>query len=124
MRLPLRMPAGRLTPEGFDALLAEGDRRSGPLLYRPNCPSCTACEAIRVPVARFEPTRSQRRAVKKNPDIRIERHRATVTAAHLDLYNRHSRQLSHQNNANKNLHNDAHWMPRKVIIIIIIIIIR
>lgn len=90
MRLPLRMPAGRLSPEAFDALLEDGDRRSGPLLYRPNCPSCQACEAIRVPVRRFEPSRSQRRALKKNPDVRMERHRAVVTSTHLDLYNRHS----------------------------------
>ncbi len=55
MCLPLRMPLSRLGPEQFDQQLAEGDRRTGPLLYRPQCPTCDACEAIRVPVDRFRP---------------------------------------------------------------------
>ena len=93
MRLPLRMPLTRLTPEQFDHQLAEGDRRTGPLLYRPQCPTCEACEAIRVPVERFQPTRSQRRVWRKNDsEIEVRRVRPTVTPRHLELYNRHSRE--------------------------------
>ncbi len=93
MRLPLRMPLTRLTPEQFDHQLAEGDRRTGPLLYKPACAACSACEAIRVPVARFAPTRSQRRVVRRNEsDVEVVRVRPTVTAQHLELYNRHSRE--------------------------------
>jgi len=93
MCLPLRMPLSRLGPEQFDQQLAEGDRRTGPLLYRPQCPTCDACEAIRVPVDRFRPTRSQRRVWRKNDDeIEVRRVRPTVTPRHLELYNRHSRE--------------------------------
>ncbi len=92
MQLPLRMPTARLTPDLFDQLLAEGDRRSGPLLYRPACPSCSACEAIRVHVPTFHATRSQRRAARRNDDVTVERVRPSVTAEHLRLYNRHSRE--------------------------------
>jgi arginine-tRNA-protein transferase len=92
MQLPLRMPTARLTPDLFDQLLEQGDRRSGPLLYRPSCPACTACEAIRVHVPSFRPTRSQRRAARRNDDVTVERLRPSVSAEHLRLYNRHSRE--------------------------------
>ncbi len=91
MRLPLRMALGRLSPDDFDVLLSEGDRRTGPLLYRPTCPDCTACEAIRVPVQSFRPSRSQRRVLRRNDtDVRVERHRPALTPQHLAMYNRHS----------------------------------
>jgi leucyl-tRNA---protein transferase len=92
MRLPLRMPTARLPPDLFDQLLDQGDRRSGPLLYRPTCPACTACEAIRVHVPTFQPTRSQRRAARRNVDLTVDRARPSVSADHLRLYNRHSRE--------------------------------
>lgn len=92
MRLPLRMPTSRPRPEDLDLLLADGDRRSGPLLYRPSCDGCSACEALRVPVARFKPSRSQRRVWRRNEgEVRVERHRPAVSSEHLRLYNSHSR---------------------------------
>jgi leucyl-tRNA---protein transferase len=95
MRLPLRLPLTRPTPEEFDAMLEQGDRRSGPVFYRPQCPSCLACEAIRVCVPRFVPTRSQRRAWKRNEGIvRVEIAPLALTDRHLDLYNRHKTQRS------------------------------
>ena len=46
-----------------------------------------------MPVARFAPTRSQRRVVRRNEgDVEVVRVRPTVTAQHLELYNRHSRE--------------------------------
>ncbi len=93
MRLPLRMPTSRLTHDEFDAHLAEGDRRSGPLLYRPDCRACDACEAIRVSVPRFRASRSQRRVWRHNePEVRVERARPVVSERHVSLYNRHSRE--------------------------------
>lgn len=93
MCLPLRMPLSRLTPEQFDQQLAEGDRRTGPLLYRPQCAACSACEAIRVPVGRFAFTRSQRRVWRRNEgSVEVRRVRPTVSPRHLELYNRHSRE--------------------------------
>lgn len=93
MRLPLRMPTARLRPDDFDTLLADGDRRSGPLLYRPACEGCSACEALRVSVPRFHPTRSQRRVWRRNNDaLRVERHRPAVSPESVRLYNRHARE--------------------------------
>lgn len=89
-RLPLRLPMARLTPEQFDACLAAGDRRSGRMLYRTRCPSCTSCEPLRVPVSQFQPSKSQRRAWKRNADdVRLSVGPPLVDQQRLSLFNRH-----------------------------------
>lgn len=88
-RLPLRRPNRLPSPEEFDRLLSEGDRRSGRMLYRTSCPACTACEPLRVPVDRFTPTRSQRRAARANGDVELRVGRPALTRERLELYNRH-----------------------------------
>jgi arginine-tRNA-protein transferase len=64
-RLPLRMPIETLAPEEFDRQLAAGARRWGRFLYRPQCPTCVACEPLRIDVGRFRPDRSQRRTWRR-----------------------------------------------------------
>src|SRR5205807_1909208 len=61
---PLRVPARRLRPAEWAQRLAAGDRRQGFLLYRPSCPSCRACQAIRIQVDRFQPGKTQRRVFR------------------------------------------------------------
>lgn len=89
-RLPLRLPMGVFTPEGFDRVLAGGERRSGRMVYRTECPGCTACQSLRVPVDRFVPTDSQRRVWRRNEGVlKVEVGPPRLTREHLDLYNRH-----------------------------------
>jgi arginine-tRNA-protein transferase len=88
-RLPLRLPARTLTPDEFDLALEQGDRRNGRLLYRTRCPTCAACQPLRVPAARFRPTDSQRRAVRKNPDLRVEIGEPELSDERVALFNRH-----------------------------------
>lgn len=89
-RLPHRYPLEPVSAEAFDDLLAAGDRRAGVLLYRPACHPCQACEAIRVPVAIHQPTRSQRRVLRRNEgEIVAEITRPEVTPRHVELFNRH-----------------------------------
>jgi arginyl-tRNA--protein-N-Asp/Glu arginylyltransferase len=52
-----------------DELSLRGFRRSQSVAYRPSCPTCAACLSTRIPVAGFEPTRSQRRIVRRNVDL-------------------------------------------------------
>jgi arginine-tRNA-protein transferase len=87
--LPLRLPLERVQPETFDQLLEEGDRRTGRMLYRTNCPACNACQPLRVPVKRFVPSRSQRRVWKANPDVEVRVGRPALNRDRLTLYNRH-----------------------------------
>src|SRR6056297_2382248 len=49
-----------------DALSKQGFRRSQNVLYRPSCADCNACLSARIRVADFKPSKSQRRAAKKN----------------------------------------------------------
>jgi leucyl-tRNA---protein transferase len=46
-----------------------GWRRFGHAIFRPACPSCRMCQSLRVPVATFQPNRSQRRAWKANDGV-------------------------------------------------------
>lgn len=52
-----------------NALTNGGFRRSQNIAYRPACDNCDACVSVRVPVDRFEETRSFRRIVRKNSDL-------------------------------------------------------
>ena len=49
-----------------DSLSRQGFRRSQNVLYRPSCAECSACLSARIDVARFAPTRSQKRVLKRN----------------------------------------------------------
>jgi arginyl-tRNA--protein-N-Asp/Glu arginylyltransferase len=91
-RMPLRWQLRGLTGEEFDDALAQGDRRVGRMLYRTSCADCTACEAIRVPVERFKPSRSQRRIWRKNEDVKVTVGPASFSEAKLALYNRHKQE--------------------------------
>ncbi|AZB55572.1 arginyltransferase [Cereibacter sphaeroides] len=53
-----------------DTLSKQGFRRSQNVLYRPSCAECSACLSARIRVADFEPTRTQRRVMKRNADLR------------------------------------------------------
>ncbi|MCC4263643.1 arginyltransferase [Oceanimonas baumannii] len=58
-----------LCPEGYEQLLTAGFRRSGSDIYRPRCQACQACESLRIPVASFNPSRSQKRILRHNRDV-------------------------------------------------------
>lgn len=82
-------------PDEFDASLARGLRRSGIVFYEPACDGCRACVPIRVPLARFRPSRSQRRCLARAREVVRERmSEPRFDPEHLDLYNRHARHVS------------------------------
>jgi arginine-tRNA-protein transferase len=58
--------------ETYESLIHAGFRRSGEQIYRPHCMNCQACQSIRLPVEQFRPSRSQKRLLNKNKDLRIE----------------------------------------------------
>lgn len=72
---------GLLTQAGF--------RRSHDIVYRPACPACQACVPVRVPVARFAPSRSQRRCLRRNQDFTVTLESPAATAAHYALFQRY-----------------------------------
>ena len=89
-RLPLRLPMRRLQPAELAQRLAAGDRRQGVLLYRPSCPTCVACEAIRVDVDEYRPSKTQRRIWRRGEALlQTAVGSPTTTAEKIALYNRH-----------------------------------
>lgn len=88
--MPLSLPAGSLSAEQADAVLALGYRRSGWFYYRTRCPACSACEPVRINVETLQPTRSQRRALKKGDAVlRCEIQEPSVDNRRLELFNAH-----------------------------------
>ncbi len=80
------MDEALLSPQVYDALLAHGYRRSGEYVYRPWCDDCRQCHAVRVPVRRFRPSRSQRRCGKVNQDLDVNWHPGELTEEQHALY--------------------------------------
>jgi len=69
-----------------DGLSKQGFRRSQNVLYRPSCADCAACLSARINVSKFQLTKSQKRALRRN--ARLER-RATspwATEDQFDLF--------------------------------------
>jgi len=54
-----------------DGLSRQGFRRSQNVLYRPSCADCAACLSARIITADFQPSKSQKRVLKRNQ--RLER---------------------------------------------------
>lgn len=72
-----------------DALSLKGFRRSQSVIYRPACVGCSACLSIRVPVANFRPSRTQRRLISRNSDLLRYPCEAWATDAQYDLFRRY-----------------------------------
>jgi len=56
-----RFGNGYLAGSHYEEMLAWGYRRNGQYVYRPVCRMCSECWVLRVPVARFRRSKSQRR---------------------------------------------------------------
>jgi len=89
-RMPLYRQLRPLTLDQADERFANAERRVGTCLYRTACPTCSACEGLRVPVADFRPSKSQRRVRNRwNGHGRVEIGPVTYSADKLELFNRH-----------------------------------
>ena len=76
--------------QSLNSKLSEiGFRRSGAHLYRPDCDFCAACISCRVPVARFNWGRRQRKIWKLNQDLDIEHRNDLDDSDSYALYKRY-----------------------------------
>lgn len=83
--------AERLDGETYHELMDRGFRRSGQMFYAMDCPDCRLCVPLRVPVATFAPTKSQRRAARRNADVQVTVRAPSCTPATFALYSRYVR---------------------------------
>src|SRR5947209_4248331 len=79
-----------LSGDDYMQRMLDGWRRFGGMMFRPRCPVCTQCRPLRVDVARFQPTRSQRRAWAQNwGEVDVHIGIPSVSRAKLKLYDRY-----------------------------------
>ena len=76
-------------PGVYHSLMDLNFRRLGGIFYRPQCDSCQECRMLRVPVADFHATRSQRRCRARNRDVAVELGRPEVSDEKQRLYERY-----------------------------------
>jgi arginine-tRNA-protein transferase len=76
-----------------DTLSKQGFRRSQNVLYRPSCAECSACLSARIRVADFQPSRTQRRILKRTTHLRRN---ATSPWATEDQFTLFRRYLDHR----------------------------
>lgn len=88
-------PYRKMTMALYDLLLQQGFRRSGEYVYKPGCEACSACISLRIPVARFIPSRGQRRVLKRHQNGRLLRQPAQYNQFHFDMYKRYLLQRHH-----------------------------
>ena len=72
-----------VTDDEYTRLLQRGWRRHGLYIFRPKCPTCFECRSLRIPVAEFSPTKSQRRNHRKNHNVRLQVQLPTVSPQHV-----------------------------------------
>jgi arginyl-tRNA--protein-N-Asp/Glu arginylyltransferase len=78
--------------QGIDAgilnntLSKQGFRRSQNVLYRPACVACTACLSARIDVGKFQPSKSQRRIIKRNAHLQRQPNAPWATEIQYELF--------------------------------------
>ncbi len=74
----------------LDGLLERGWRKFGYYFFRPRCDECSQCIPLRVPVRAFEPSKAQRRVIRKNAGVRVEFHPLCFREEIYEIYLEHS----------------------------------
>lgn len=71
------------------AVIERGWRRFGNYYFYPICKGCNECKSLRINVGAFKPSKSQRKAIKRNQNTRVVIQKPTVSKIHIDLYNKY-----------------------------------
>ena len=72
-----------------DTLSKQGFRRSQNVLYRPSCAECSACLSARIRVADFQPSRTQKRILKRGAMLKRNATSPWATEDQFTLFRRY-----------------------------------
>ncbi|WP_227431022.1 arginyltransferase [Psychrobacter sp. I-STPA6b] len=71
----------------YSHLVEQGYRRSGDIIYRPECMHCRQCIPTRIPLQHFKMSRRFRKVLKRNPDVITNTIPSShATSEHFSLY--------------------------------------
>lgn len=77
------------TKEQCEALILRGWRRFGAMYFRPICQDCRSCESLKIDVANYTFSKSERRILRKNNNLHTIVRHPTMTTEHLELFYRY-----------------------------------
>ena len=79
-------PDSEPSKDQLNLLHLQGFRRSGKLVYRPQCEGCNACQSSRIINTQFSPSKNQKKAIKRNQELKLRWAEAEFLEEHYRLY--------------------------------------